>query len=92
MVLTTAEKWRKRRRRDEGDDNGDDKDDDKDDDAKRESQQAVSRLAPATGTFQPWAGLVPLRGTCATRGLTPATICHVRYFTDSFRRFGPDAE
>jgi hypothetical protein len=48
MVLTTAEKWRRRRRRVEmtttttmtGED----------DDAERKSEQAVSRLAPATGT------------------------------------------
>jgi hypothetical protein len=50
MVLTTAEKWRKHRRRDEGDDNDDDGDYDEDDDAKRERQQEVSRLAPVTGT------------------------------------------
>jgi hypothetical protein len=55
---------------DEGDEDDDD-DDDEDDDAKRESHQAVSCLAPATGTglqaASAWEGLVSFQGICAAR-------------------------
>ena len=52
----------------DGDDDDDD-DDDEGDDAKRESQQAVSRLAPATGTV---AGSFSLGGSSLSSGIRAA--------------------
>jgi hypothetical protein len=64
---------------DEGDDDDDDDDDDEDDDAKRESQQAVSCLAPATGTG--FADSFSLGGPSLFSGICAARDCPRLHFS-----------